>query len=95
MLSRFSRQCEQVRSEGWPGGFSGKSGDGLVGLVELSDGFGSDELFDCDVEAVDIAMDRLEKPGRWVIELPQHGAGGDRRFIAGEDLPQRLGRRAR
>jgi hypothetical protein len=47
------------------------------------------------VEAVGVALDRLEQPGRWVVELAQHGAGGDRRFIAGEDLLQRLGRRAR
>ena len=46
------------------------------------------------MEAVGVALDRLEKPGRWVVELAQHGAGGDRRFIADEDLLQRLGRRA-
>jgi len=38
---------------------------------------------------------RLEKPGRWVVELAQQGAGGDGGFVAGEDLLQRLGRRAR
>ena len=82
-------------SQGWPGGFGGESGDVLVGLVELCDGLGSDELFGGDVEAVGVALDRLEKPGRWVVELAQHGAGGDGRFVAGEDLLQRLGRRAR
>jgi hypothetical protein len=86
MLSRFGRQGEQVGSEGWPGGFSGESGDVVVGLVELRDGLGSEELFGCDVEAVGVALDRLEKPGRWIVELPHHGAGGQRRFIAGEDL---------
>ena len=95
VLSGFGREGEQVGSQGWPGGFSGESGDVLVGLVELCDGLGSEELFGCDVEAVGVALDRLEKPGRWVVELAQHGAGGDRRFIAGEDLLQRLGRRGR
>ncbi len=93
--SGFGRQGEQVGSQGWPGGFSGESGDVLVGLVELCDGLGSEELFGCDVEAVGVALDRLEEPGRWVVELAQQGAGGDGRFIAGEDLLQRLGRRAR
>jgi hypothetical protein len=49
-------------------------------------GVGSEGLFGCDVETVGVALDRLEKPGRWIVELPQHGAGGERRFIAGEDL---------
>jgi hypothetical protein len=66
----------------------------VVGLVELCDAVGSEELFGCDVKAVGVALDRLEKPRRWVVELAQHSAGGDRRFIAGEDLLQRLQRRA-
>jgi hypothetical protein len=84
-----------VCPQGWPRGFVGESADVLVGLVELCHGLGSDKLFGCDVEAVGVAPDRLEKPGRWVVELAQHRAGGDRRFIAAEDLPQRLGRRTR
>jgi hypothetical protein len=95
VLSPFGREGEQVRSQGRPGVFGGESGDVLVGLVELSDGPRSEELFGCDVEAVGVALDRLEKPGRWVVELAQQGAGGDGRFIAGEDLLQRLGRCAR
>jgi hypothetical protein len=47
------------------------------------------------VEAVGVALDRLAEPGRWIAELAQQGAGRDRRLIAGEDLLQRLGRRAR
>ena len=47
------------------------------------------------MEAVGVALDRLEEPGRWVVEAAQHSAGGDRRFIAGDDLLQRLGRGAR
>jgi hypothetical protein len=49
-----------VGSDGWPGGFSGESGDVMVGLVELCDGLGSEELLGCDVEAVGVALDRLE-----------------------------------
>ena len=95
VFTGLRRQVEEVGSQGWPGGFSGESGDVVVGLVELCDGLGSEDLFGCDVDAVGVALDRLEEPGRWVVELAQQGAGGDRRFIAGKDLLQRLGRRAR
>ena len=47
------------------------------------------------MEAVGVALHRLEEPGRRVVELAQHGAGGDRRFIPGDDQLQRLGRRTR
>jgi hypothetical protein len=70
-------------------------GDVPVGLVELRDGPGSNELFGCELEAVGVALDRLEKPGRWVVKFAQQGAGGDGSFVAGEDLLQRLGRCAR
>jgi hypothetical protein len=86
MLSGFGRQGEQVGSQGWPRGFGGESGDVLVGSVELGDGLRSEELFGCRVEAVGVALDRLEEPGRWVVELPEPGAGGERRFVAGNDL---------
>jgi hypothetical protein len=95
VFAGFGCEGEQVGSQGWPGGFSGESRDIIVGLVELCDGLGSDELFGCSVDAVGVALDRLEEPGRWIVVPAQHGAGGDRHFIAGEDLVQRLGRRAR
>jgi hypothetical protein len=95
VLTSLCRQREQVGSEGWPGRFSGKSWDVLVGSVELCDGLRSDELFGCDVEAIAVALDRLEKPGSWIAAFAQRGVGGDRCFVAGEDLLQRLGRRAR
>jgi hypothetical protein len=95
VLTGFGRQGEQVCSQGRPRGLGGEPGNVVIGLVELSDGLGSEELFGCDVEAVGVALDRPEKPGRWIGELAHHGAGGDRRFIAGEDLLQRLGRSAR
>ena len=53
----FGREVEQVGSRGGPGGFRGESGDVLVGLIELCDGVGSEELFGCDVEAVGVALD--------------------------------------
>jgi hypothetical protein len=95
VFTGFGRDGEQVCPEGRPGGFSGESGNVLVGLVKLCDGLGSDKLLGRDMEAVRVALDRLEQPGRWVVELAQQGAGGDGRFIASEDLLQRLGRRAR
>ena len=82
-------------SEGRPCGFSGDSGNVAVGMIELCDGPGFDELFGCNVEGVGVTLDRLEEPGRWIVELAEHSAGGERRFIAGEDLLQRFGRRAR
>ena len=64
-------------------------------MVELCDSLGSEELFGCHVEAVGVALDRPEEPGRWIGELPQQGTGRDRRFIASDDLLQRLGRCSR
>jgi hypothetical protein len=95
MLSSLGRDGEQVGSKGWPSRLVGESREVLVGLVELCHGLGSEELFGCDVEAVGVALDRLEQPCCWVVELPKHAASGERRFIAVEDLLQRLGRRGR
>ena len=75
VFTGFGGEGEQVSSEGWPGGFGGESGDVLVGLVELSDGLGSGELFGGGAEGVGVALDRLEELGRWVVELAQRGAG--------------------
>jgi hypothetical protein len=94
VLPSFGREGEQVGPQRWPGRFGSDPRDVLVDSVELCDGLGSEELFGCDVEAVGVALDRLEEPRRWVVELAQQGAGGDRRFIAADDLLQRLGRRA-
>ncbi|MFL5531174.1 MAG: hypothetical protein ACJ8BC_04260 [Gemmatimonadales bacterium] len=69
MLAGFGGNGEQVSSEGWPSRFSGESGDVVVGLVELCDGLVSEELFGCDVEAVGVALDCLEKPCRRVVEF--------------------------
>ena len=38
----------------------GESRDVPVGLVAFCDGLGSDESLGCDVEAVGVALDRLE-----------------------------------
>jgi hypothetical protein len=92
VFTGFGRQREQMGSEGRPSEFGGEPGNEPVDSVELCDGLGSEMLFGCDVEAVGVAVDGLEEPGRRVVELVQHGAGGDRCFIAAEDLLQRLGR---
>jgi len=49
VLSSSGREGEQVCPQGWPGRFSGESGDELVGLVELCHNLGSDELLGRDV----------------------------------------------
>jgi hypothetical protein len=95
VLLGFGRQREQVGPQRRPGRLVSESGDVLVGLFELCDRLGSEQLFGCDMEAIGVALDRLEKPRRWVVELAQHGAGRDRRFITGNDLLQRLGLRTR
>jgi hypothetical protein len=64
--SSFGGEGEQVGSQGWPGAFSGESRDVLIGLVELRHGLGSDKLLRCDAEAIGVALDRLEKLGRWI-----------------------------
>ena len=63
VFTSFGRKGDQMSSEGGPGGFTGESGDVLVGLVELCDGLGSEELFGCHVQPVGVALDRLEKAG--------------------------------
>ena len=78
-----------------PGGFVGEAGQVLVGVVKLGEGPGPDKLFGGDVEAIGVALDSLEEAGCWVVELPKQGAGGDGRFVARQDLLQRLGRRGR
>jgi hypothetical protein len=60
VLTGLRRQVEEVCPQGWPGGFVGESGDVLVDLVELCDGLWPEELFCCDVEAVGVALNRLE-----------------------------------
>jgi hypothetical protein len=95
MLTGFGREGEQVGSKGWPSPLGGEPGNVSVGLVELRHGLGSEALFGGDVETVGVALNRLEKPGRWIVELPQHSTGGDRRLIAVEDPLQHLGRRTR
>jgi hypothetical protein len=78
VLSSFGCEGEKLGPQGRPSRFGGESGNVAVGFVELCDGPGSGELFGCDVEAVGVALDRLEQPGRWVVEFAQHGAGGER-----------------
>ena len=60
VVAGFGGQGEQVGPQGRPGGFVGEAGYVLVGLVELGDGCGSDDLFGGDVEAVGVALDGIE-----------------------------------
>jgi hypothetical protein len=66
-VSGFGREGEQVGPQRRPGRFGGESGNVVVGLVELCHGLESNKLFGCDVEAVGVALDRLEEPGRSAI----------------------------
>jgi hypothetical protein len=60
VFTSFGGEGEQVGSQGWPSSLVGESWDVVVGLVELCNGLRSDELFGCHVEAVGVALDRLE-----------------------------------
>jgi hypothetical protein len=56
MFSCFGGEVEQMGSQGWPSRLVGEPRDVLVGLVELCDGLGSEELFGCHSEAVGVAL---------------------------------------
>jgi hypothetical protein len=60
VFTGFGGESEQVGSQGRPSQLVGESGNVVVDSVELCDGLGSDELFRCNVEAVGVALDRLE-----------------------------------
>jgi len=60
VLSGLGRQRDQVCSKGRPGRLTAEPRNDLVGPVELRHGLRSDELLGCDVEAVGVALDRLE-----------------------------------
>jgi hypothetical protein len=70
VLTGLGREGEQVCPEGQPRRLVGEVGHHLVGSsVEHLHGLGSDDLLGCDVEAVGVALDCLQEPGRWVVEL--------------------------
>ena len=84
---------DQVCPQGWPSRFAGEFREDLVGsAVEHPNDLGSDELFGGHMKAVGVALNGLEQPGRWVAEFSQQPGGGGGRFVAGEDLLQRLAR---
>ena len=76
MLTGFSRQREQVCSEGRPGRLAGEFRDDLVGLaVEHLNDLGANQLLGRDMEPVGVALDGVEQPGCWVGEFSQQGGG--------------------
>jgi hypothetical protein len=76
MLVGFRCQRDEVRSQGWPGWLAGEFGDELVGsTVEHLNDLGSDELLCRHVQAVGVALDGVEQPCSWVVELSQQGGG--------------------
>ena len=95
VLTGFSRQSEQMCSEGRPGRLAGEFGDDLVGsAVEHLNGLGSNQLLGRDMEPVGVALDSVEQSGGWVAEFSQQCGGGGGAVVAGEDLLQGLGRGA-
>ena len=76
VLTGFSRQGEQVCSEGRPRRLARKLRNDLVRqAVERVDDLGSDELLSRHFERVGVALDRIMKPGGWVAEFSQQCAG--------------------
>ena len=76
VLTGFSRQREQVCSEGRPRRLAGEFRDDLVGLaVERVNDLGSDELLGCHLEPVGVALDGIEQPRGWVAEFAQQCGG--------------------
>ena len=75
VLSSFGREGEQVGSQGRPGGFVGEPGDVPVGLVELRDGLGSNELLEIIKKPKTEAARRTIALPMWLVpELEQHFA---------------------
>ena len=61
VLPGFSRQSEQVCSEGRPGWLAGEVGDDLVGLaIEHLNDLGANQLLGRDMEAVGVALNGVE-----------------------------------
>ena len=76
VLTGFSRQSEEMCSEGRPRRLAGEVGDDVVGLaVECSNDLGSDELLGRDVEPVGVALDGVEQSGSRVGEFSQQCCG--------------------
>jgi hypothetical protein len=63
VLTRFSRQSEEMCPEGWPRRLAGERGDDVVGLaVERVNDLGSGKLLGRHLESVSIALDRIMQP---------------------------------
>jgi hypothetical protein len=76
VLTCFSRQREQVCSEGRPRRLAREFRNDLVGLaVERVNDLGSDELRGRRLEPVGVALDRIMKPGGRVAESAEQCAG--------------------
>ena len=76
VLTGFSRQREQVCSEGRPGRLAGEFRDDLVGLaVEHLNDLGANQLLGRDMEPVGVALNGIVEPGGWVAEFSQQCGG--------------------
>ena len=76
VLTGFSRQSEQVCSEGRPRRLADERGYDLVGLaVEHLNDLGADQLLGRDLEPVGVALDGVEQPGSRLTKFSQQCAG--------------------
>jgi hypothetical protein len=95
VLTGFSRQSEQMCSEGRPRWFAGEFGDDLVGLaVEHLNDPGANPLLGGDMEPVGVALDRIMQLRGWVAEAAEECGGRGRCVVASEDLFEQFGRGA-
>ena len=93
VFTGFSRQREQVCSEGRPRRLAAEFGHDLVGSgVKHVNDQGSEELLGRDMESVGVTPDGITQPGSRVAEFSQQCCGRGRGLVAGEDLLQGLGR---
>jgi len=75
VLTGFSRQSEQMCSEGRPRWFAGEFGDDPVGLaVEYLNDPGANQLLGRDMEPIGVALNGLEQPSSRLTEFSQQCA---------------------
>jgi hypothetical protein len=72
----FSRQREQVCSKGRPRRLADEVRNDLVRqAVKRVNDLGSEELLDCHLEPVGVALDRIMKPRGWVAQSAKKRRG--------------------
>jgi hypothetical protein len=76
VLTGFSRQREQVCSKGRPRRLAGEVRNDLVRqAVKRANDLRSEELLDCHLEPVGVALDRIMQPRGWVAQSAEKRRG--------------------